>query len=471
MKRTTQPKVTANEKVDQLKRILMLNSLSGSNVLGSRMSYGGTQTFDGKRDIYQALGYPRLDAISYGDYYLRFRRQDIAKIIVNRPVEDSWRKLPVVRVEGDKEDKFKDIWDTLNKDKGIYNKLIRSDKVSRIGRYGVFLIGVDDGLELNEPMVAAKNLLYIQPYSEDNAKVKTLSQDTTSERYGLPESYSLQTSTGIVDSSTKTIEVHHSRVVHIAEELIESNVYAIPPLECVYNRLLNMELIVGGSAEMFWQGAFPGLAFKTDSEHDLTATSAELTEEIEKYVHKMERYMKLQGIDVQNLAPAVADPSKHAELQIKMISIATRIPKRILEGSERGELSSSQDTEAWDNTMDGRRENHIEPTILRPLIDKLIAVGILEEPKDGYHIEWPDLSAPSDKDRAETGRIQAEAISKYTSSPDAQMIIAPKSFFEEIMGLPEEKVKRIMEEIEGILKTMVVDDGEGDDDLGEGGSA
>ena len=461
--------LTANEKDEQIRRVALYRALT-ANVLTSRMSYGNTTTFGGLRDVYTALGYPGLDGIKYADYYFRFRRQDIAAKIIEKPVDASWRRLPIIHSDGAKSDNdpFKDAWEAIQKRLGIYNVLMRADKVTGIGRYGVLLLGFNDKpASLAEEVTKASDLLFIQPFSEDNAPIKTYDTDKNSPRFGMPLTYGLRIANTPGTVSTLETVVHHSRVIHITEGLTESNVLGMPRLERVWNRLLNMELIVGGSAEMFWQGAFPGLAFKADPDVNVELDKEALEAEIKKYTHNLERYMKLQGIDVQNLAPAVADPTAHADIQLKIISIATGIPKRIFEGSERGELSSSQDTEAWDDLMDGRRMNHNEPVILRPLIDRLISKGVLKGAVDGYNIEWPDLSAPSDKDKAETGRIRSEALAKYLSSPDAQLIMPLKAFLAEIMDIGEEKVERIMLMVDDIMSKAraLVPDGQGDDEL------
>ena len=105
---------------------------------------------------------------------------------------------------------------------------------------------------------------------------------------------------------------------------------------------------------------------------------------MDSYLHGFQRYLRLQGIDIQELKPQLADPSNHFAVLINMISIATGIPKRILLGSERGELASSQDEKNWADQIDSRRKDHCEPMILRPLIDSLIGVGVLPEPKGEY---------------------------------------------------------------------------------------
>lgn len=455
-----------NTKLNQdteMKRSI-LNRIFANSVLQARGSYGNTTSFNGMRDVYQALGYPAIDKIEFGDFYTKYKRQDIAAAVIDKPVYGSWKLQPIVRTGGEDDrdnDPFRDRWEELVKQFKLYSVFQRVDKLAGIGRYASLYIGVgDDSLDVRNPIGTSKDLLYIQPYSEDNSTIKTIDNDITSKRYGLPSQYglrSVQISGGVVQSGTyQESLVDHSRVIHIADNLLENNVYGTSRLEKIYNRLLNLELIVGGGAEMFWQGAFPGLAFNVQEGFELDGEDlAALDNEIKKYVHNLERYMKLNGVEANSLSSNVADPSNHVDTQLKMISIASNIPKRILEGSERGELASSQDTKAWNDYCDNRRTTFCEDSILRPTIDKFIEVGILPQPKEDYVVEWPDLETTGDKEKAEIGKIRAESIRSYASTPDAQYIVTPKSFLEEVLDMDPEKVDRILEESEQAMEQVM----------------
>jgi hypothetical protein len=445
MRRTT-PKqhiLSSQEKDDQLRRQMLFRALSTS-IMSTRLAYGGQGTFSGLRNIYEALGYPRLDQIKFVDYWTRYKRQDIAGRVVDAPVEGAWARSPIIQSE--ENESFKDIWEELEEQHQIYSMLIRADILSGIGQYGVILLGLNDGSDdFSQPATTAKELLYLQPFHQDNATIKTYDVDRSSPRYGQPASYSLQLANLPGMMSQVSMDVHHTRIVHLADNLLESNVFGTPRLEKPFNDLIDLEKIVGGSAEMFWQGAFPGMAFKAQEDFDITPEiKLTLDDEITKYVHQMERYMKLQGIDIQQLSPNIASPKDVSDLLIKMISISTKIPKRILEGSERGELSSTQDAEEWDSKCDHRRKHYVEPCILRRLIKRLGELKILEVPKK-YTVEWPDLSTPSDSDQATTGKTRTEAITKYAATPEAQLIVPAEQFLSDILQLPDEIVQRIMD--------------------------
>lgn len=463
MRRTKYPnkpvQLTEQEKNESMRRAMMFRAMAASP-LYTRLAYGGSTSFGGLRDVAYALGYPGEYAITFANYYYQYKRNGVASKIIEKPVESSWRRLPVVRGT-DQKDGFKEEWESFEKRLKVYSVLQRAEILSRIGRYGVLLIGYDDNAEdLSLPVENPKDVMYLQPFHENSAKIKSFVVDAKDPRYGQPEMYSMSFTVNMnLPSSVTTQEklVHYSRVLHITDNRLESDIYGVYTLERGYNRLLDIEKVVGGSAEMYWQGALPGLALKMDPETTITQDLLDTLEtEIKNYVHNMERYMRLQGIEVQQLTPQVVDPKGHLDAQLRELSIMYSIPKRILEGSERGELSSSQDTEAWDDYCDGRRRNYVEPFVLRQFVDKMIEMNILKKaPQTGYDVEWPDLSAPSDKDLAETGRIRSEAIAKYADSLNSGMIIPPEQFFKEVMEFSDEKVKRIIDAAGDILNNML----------------
>ena len=140
-----------------------------------------------------------------------------------------------------------------------------------------------------------------------------------------------------------------------------------------------------------------------------------------------------------------------------------------MEGSERGELSSGQDADAWDDECDRRRRNHIEPTIIRAFIDRLNQVGVLKVPEAGYNIEWPPMRTQTEEERANTGKVVAEALSKYFSTPEAQLSMTFHSFLVEVLGYDKEKADRVVKSAEEIVVKSVDDDGHDDDEIDEFG--
>jgi len=189
-----------------------------------------------------------------------------------------------------------------------------------------------------------------------------------------------------------------------------------------------------------------------------TADAQDFEDEIEEYLHGLKRYMKMQGINVKSLAPQVADPTNHVQVQVSMIGASKGIPVRILMGSERGELASSQDEKAWNDTADVRRKDQVEPWVIRPFIDKMVEHGLLSDPGE-YDVVWEDLQLPSEKEKAEVAKIVTEALAKYASTPGLDIIFPPELFLELVMGMKPDQIEKIIKAFKVALAVEEIEDG------------
>jgi len=206
-------------------------------------------------------------------------------------------------------------------------------------------------------------------------------------------------------------------VIHVAEGLLENDVYGLPRLQRVYNLLDDILKLVGGSAEASWLLMRKGFILSLDPSAIVTPEFlAGLQEQVAEYEHGISRFIRTQGMDVSDLGSEVVDPAGPFGVIIGLISAATGIPQRILLGSERGELASSQDASHWAGAIANRQLNFAEPTILRPLIDRLLTWGALPMPTQGrYSVVWDALFELNDQERALIGATWADAIQKLTA--------------------------------------------------------
>ena len=293
-----------------------------------------------------------------------------------------------------------------------------------------------------------RKLLYVKPFSEYSAQIQQYETRTDNERFGLPTLYRIEMHNPGVSTST-TLYVHYSRIIHIPGELLEGEVEGILRLEAVYNRLMDLEKLVGGSAEMFWRGARPGYQGKVDDEYQMTEDDVnKLQDQVDEFEHNLRRMLVNRGVSLEALEQQVSDPKSHVDVQLEMISAITGIPKRILSGSERGELASSEDKNNWLDLIQERRDELAEPGIIRPFIQKCIDGGVLPTPTQfngEYSIVWDDLWAQSDKDKAEVGKTRAEALKSYSSAPTNQDIIPPDAFYSYFLGLGDDEIEQINE--------------------------
>ena len=395
----------------------------------ARAMLGGQTAFGGARDYYEVLGYT-VD-IELETYRQRYRRQDIAKRIVSLPAMDTWKRPPQASEDGNKETAFCKAWRELVAIErlGVWNRLMRVDRLSGIGRFGVLLLGLLDGGDL-ESAVAGKlagpeDVLYLRPFAEDSVRIETFDTDSQSERFGKPEMYELKLEEG--EDWTK---VHWSRILHVAEEKESDEVYGTPRLEAVFNRLDDLIKLVGGSAEATWLGMRPGTLMSPKDGYRNTMSDAQIEEEVEDYAHDPLRMMFLQGIEATQLGPSnVVDVEGPFGVALSLISAASGIPQRVLIGSAQGEQAAAEwDQKQWAGVIQARQSGHAEPEILRAFIGRMIENGVLPPPSSGeYNLgeqnrdgewRWPSILEQTDTERATIEETRARAAATLSGASD-----------------------------------------------------
>lgn len=425
-------------------------------------------SYDGDRDLYETLGYKQT--LAYDDYKNLHSREGMPKRVNSAPCDAVWRMPPRIYDIGETEpSEFERAWLELTKKHKLWNKCNRADKLLGFGDYSILLLGLNDASSdtdlAQKPKEGNLELLYIQCYSSEHATIKEFVNDVKDERNGLPLIYEVEITqlTGEDSGATRTVSVHWSRIIHLLEGNLENDVYGEPRLKNPFNRLKDIQKIVGGSGEMYWRGAFPGQVAKlgedyqdvgldTDDAADPNSELYKMKVQFEEYEHKLRRWLTVKGVDISSIDVQVVDPSKHLDAQIQDLSAGTGIPKRILTGSERGELASSEDRSNWIDRVEERRTWFADPVVVEPFIDRCIDYGILPEPKDGeYIVEWTDMRELSTKEKAEIGKVRAESLSAYLKVPGADMIMPPEAFIRYGLGLNEEAITEIKEMYEKVI--------------------
>ena len=326
------------------------------------------------RNIDAECGYPT--SLTIDNYKVFYERLGPAKRIVTIFPEESWSVSPIIyETEKSDETEFEKRWNMLVKKRRCLHFLQRIDILSGIGRYGVLLLGINDGLELDKPVNGINlktgegtgsnkyELLYLRPFSESSLTIQEVETDNSSPRYGQPIMYSIRMqniSKGSLGDTEKTINVHWTRVIHVADNREDSEVYGVPRMRDVFNQLLDIKKVLGSSAEMFWQGAFPGLSLEvTPNALGAVIDKESLRKEIKNYMDGLQRYLAVENLSAKSLAPQVADPTSHVMIQLKTIAISKGIPYRILFGSEEAKLASEKDSDAWDKRITRRQNEYV----------------------------------------------------------------------------------------------------------------
>lgn len=445
-----------------------------NNILGSRREFIN-RFFDRRRDIDSECGYP--ETINMDLYGKLWDRHAIAGRVVEVLPKECWQVQPVVYEDEDPEveTEFEQDWNSLSQSMGyipnwhigdcgslVMEALRRADILSGIGRYGVMVLGLDDGQQdLSQPAVPREGmkLTGVRVLPEYLAKITSLDDTPGSVRRGQPLMYDVTFGDPKVLGSDNTVtftglqskKVHWTRVVHVVDNVTSSDVYGMPRCQQVFDQLMDSKKVGGGSAEMYWKGAFPGLSVESvpgmggDQDFDEEGTKRMM----EEYMNGLQRYLSLIGMTVKSIAPQVVDPTPQMMIQIQIICIKLGIPMRIFMGSERGQLASAQDDASWNDRLRARQRDQVTPRVVVPFVNHLLWLGVLRKLRNtnkdnlktppkraGYTVWWPDMTSQTGQEKSQIAFQRTQALVQYIKG-EGWRIIPPIDFLVTILGLEE----------------------------------
>lgn len=428
---------------------------------------------------------------------------------VETPFEKKWKEIGRSLISS--KSKFKG---EQNKGNPIWEYLRRADIMSGIGRYGVLLIGTNDNKPLSAPVDGVeeafsmrdgtllpdpiagylhgtsdpyfgvspydmapppqynpqtqangteRRLTFLRVFPEYMARISRYDANILSPRYGQPIEYEITLNSPDngevygVGLNVATYKVHWTRVIHIADDVGVSEVFATPRLQPILNNVLDLHKLLPSSAEMYYKGAFFGLSIESHPQlgADLDMDVESLKGDVEKYYNGLQRALYLEGALAKQLAPTVVDPTPQIERQIEAICICLGCPVRIFKGAERGELASSQDEADWRERMEDRQQSYLTPRLIVPLIDRLIAMRILPEPET-YTVCWPSMAAQTPQEKSAVAFQLTQALGQYISS-GAFKIMTPLRYLVTVFKLSEEEAQSAIDEVNPELMKELLD--------------
>lgn len=382
------------------------------------------KTFDGARDLYKVLGYKK--ALTFDDYFAIYDRHELGARLVDLPAESTWRHAPQI-LDGDEngasDTEFVKAFEAMADRLKLWHYLERLDRASGIGSYGVLLLGFRDG-KTSEAVSQGQfkspaDLAFLSVYDEGHASIDKLVGEEAGEngdpRYGKPKIYKLKR--GENPGSRRQLPdlpVHWSRALHVAEDLLTDEVFGRPRLKNPFNRLGDLEKVVGGSAEAIWKLVYKGLMISSKDGYGLPTNNddlQELEDDLIDFVHGLRRHLIGEGLEFKSEGGDVVDPTGMFQILVRLIS--GKIPWQMLIGAERGDVANKQDQTTWAGEIATRQTKHAEPNILRAFIDRAIWAGCLPVPANkSYTVVWPALYEPTQAERAEIAKAETTALNQ-----------------------------------------------------------
>lgn len=382
---------------------------------------------EGKRSLYDVYGYPKRYSFING--YDAISREGIANRVVQGVAASCWRNGFAIK-EGTPDDETAEIVladeiNLLNK-KLIFSMFERADILNRIGRFSVLFVGVPDGLDLDQPIGKvqgdALKSIYFRAYAYDGIEISEYNTDENNERFGMPELYQLSVeSRGQNDKEVKTkaLVVHYTRVVHLAENLLDSNIEGIPAIQPIYNRILDIDKATGGAAEAYFRNSRGKIAFEIDPEFstqiiDNPEAKAAFDEAGKAFTNDWQDQITAVGANVKSIVTPHADPASTVKTALWAISGYTGIPIRVLTGEGGGQLAGSEDRLAYNGLVSDRQDHTCSQWVI-DLLEILESAGMITLPEQ-YFIEYPLDEPLTEFDKAELANKRADTLTKLTAA-------------------------------------------------------
>ena len=388
--------------------------------LVSRAAMSGMlgQTFGGLRDVYDVCGWKKN--LVFDDYWQMYDRNGIAGRIVDALSDESWRKPPALldgKVRSDDKDPnkltpFLKAWNEFTEKYDLWPLVNELDTSLGYSRYAVMLIGAAG--KFDQPLDKATAINYLQVYDEGQAPISTFDRAAASLRYGMPTSYSVT-----FEDGGRSIPVHYTRVLHCKEGQGRSRVYGAPRLKRPYNYLSDLEKVVGSSSEAFWLLIRKGLVLSAQQGQNFptkdTPAYEDMQAEIQEWEHQLRRVMRLQGVDVSDLGAQVVDGRQQHDLLITDIAGTVGMPQRVLVGSERGELASTQDDSNWASVVEARQMQTCKKWVV-DIYKRFVELGTLPQPTSKVTVEFPELFKMTKPEKVAVMKSEADTINAVTGN-------------------------------------------------------
>lgn len=438
-KKTT-PQKTLSEKHPIVSYDDALSMMHNISTLVSRatLSWQLGKGFEGERKYYEVFGYPQT--VTYPMLYNVYERDGIGGRAADGIAQESWRKPPIVKdgnvkwyaeeeeAEGDTENELTPFLTGLadfNDRHNIFSLLMEADKMLGYSRFAAIYIGAPGKPEDEITTLNTKDIAYFEVLDEGEAIVSSWVTDNTDPRYGLPTKYSINYA-----DQRMGVSAHWSRIVHLKEGKEKgSRYYGKARLVRPYNYILDLQKVLGGSAEAFWLLVRKGLALIAREGVDMpqpgTAEYEGLQDEIDEYEHQLRRVLRLRGMDIQDLGSEVPNPDPQFRILVSALAGTLETPQRILVGSEAGQLASSQDDKNFADVIASRLRNLCYPKMARVFIQKLIDLKAIPAPASGkFKLIVPPLFELTPTEKAQVAGSVASSIATFTGgSPEMGMTI------------------------------------------------
>lgn len=422
---------------------------SGSNPFSSSTRsqwWGGTFSSgdNAKHNLYYDFGYPGFDELTFHHFYNMWRRNGIAKALVEKTGSKTWESLPrlLEQEETHEETALEASIRQRFSDLRLWQVLAETDKRSMVGKYAGVIFQLNDGKHYNEPVEGTvpgglEGIISVISAWEGQLEPSSWDTDSSSPNYGKPTMFRFnESSVDPEQGKTRSFSVHPDRAFVWSKD---GTTWGESKLEPCYNAILDMEKIRGAGGEGFWKNAKAQPVLNASMEVDFNSLASMLGTDLEglpdaldevvaKWNKGFDQSMLLQGIEAKTLGITLPQPEEFFTVAIQEVAASWPIPQKILVGMQTGERASTEDAREWAQVNMSRREMLVIPNIM-DIVRRLEAWGIL--PELDWYIEWGDLTSPTLEEKASLADKMASVNQRMFATGD---VVFTDDELREVMG-------------------------------------
>ena len=383
---------------------------------------------NGKRDINEIYGYPANLSGEDGFrlMYDMAKREGIANKLTFGTARTCWRSGFEV-FDGQDEDANEVLEDEISKltKKLLINKLERADILNRIGQFSVLFVGIPDGRESCDPVGPVSGdgfkSIYFKPFAYDGIQINKLEDDPKNPRFGLPLLYQVQKmNRGDIEKDTElsAMIVHHSRIIHMNEGALDSDVEGMAYLEPIFNRITDINKAIGGSSEYYFRNAKGKIVFEVDK--DFASSSLDQTnkdkmdEGAKKFTNDGQDHIFAAGAKAYSINTPHASPVDTVKVALWEIAGYSGYPIRVLTGEGSGQLAGSEDQLALNAIISDRQETVCTNWVIA--LFEILAMASMVEWKDTYDVRFPKQEAVTEMQQVEINHKKADTLLKAANA-------------------------------------------------------
>lgn len=365
-------------------------------------------------------GYPR--ALAFAMYKDMYDRIGACRNGCDTWVDNCWLTPPVISVE-ENDDKRKGAELTLDKYArriGLFRALKEADRMQYPAHYSGIIVRVADGKTPDEPLAKTTldNIKQLIPVWEGQLTPGTLNTDKSSDRYGMPETYTYN-SRAVENSpdqrdSIVSDTIHWTRIWIFNEGASGNTIYGTSAVEPAFNALMDWEKMRGSGGEGAWRAAaqrFVMTAKEGQQRPDndvLDALSETLTEMFESF----DTVPYIGGSELQPLNNNLPNVEHFLEATRQDIAAGFKLSTKGVFGSQEGKLAGEHDQGNDTKKFQSRRDSYLTSAIEQVLEWH---VNFTDLPAEDWSVEWDDLAAPTSKQRLENAKMMSDMYGVFTA--------------------------------------------------------